>query len=167
LTPPPFSCSPSLPTEKIFLHPQSVNFSKNYFPLPFLAFHDLMQTTKGFSRIFFLVRLLPYSSSSSVAFVMDTSMVPLFALLLFSFSQGGTATLRVYPAERVVVLGSGIVIRVAAKVAALVSLLQHAIDTELTSLFLTPTADTQSSLVLTTITHLIHSDPLAVIYRCK
>ncbi|KAH7831945.1 putative ATP-dependent RNA helicase DHX36 [Monocercomonoides exilis] len=104
--------------ERVFLHPQSINFKHNYFPVPFLAYNELINTSKPF--------------------VVDSSIVPIFALLLFAVGQNGAGALRVSVTERIVQLGNGIFIGATGRVAVLMTLLHNSINSTLHSLFLSP-----------------------------
>jgi ATP-dependent RNA helicase DHX57 len=120
--------------ERVFLHPRSINFRENVFDPPFLAYYEKVQTSKVFVR--------------------DSSVPPIYALLLF----GGKITVK--HEAGLLVLDGWLELRAPARIGVLVKEVRQALDALLAMKIEDPSLDISANPLLELVVALIARDGL-------
>ncbi|CAK4072233.1 unnamed protein product [Aphanomyces euteiches] len=116
-------------TDRVFLHPSSINFSRGQFESPWLVYNELVQTSKLFVR--------------------ESTMVAPYALLLF----GGK--LQVQHEKGLILVDEWIKFQAVARIGVLVKALRHQLDRLLLLKVSDPTLDLSKSAVIDAICDLL------------
>ncbi|CAK4632364.1 unnamed protein product [Aphanomyces euteiches] len=119
----------STKTDRVFLHPSSINFSRGQFESPWLVYNELVQTSKLFVR--------------------ESTMVAPYALLLF----GGK--LQVQHEKGLILVDEWIKFQAVARIGVLVKALRHQLDRLLLLKVSDPTLDLSKSAVIDAICDLL------------
>jgi len=120
--------------ERVFIHPQSINFFQGEYESPWLVFHTKLHTSKVYLR--------------------DTTMAPPYSLLLFSF---GTS-IEVIHAKELIIVDDWIQFNAPARIAVLVKEIRSEFLQLLDAKIKDPSFDVSTSDLVDVVTKLIMND---------
>jgi len=120
--------------ERVFVHPQSVNFTRGEYESPWLVFHSKFQTSKLYLR--------------------DVTMAPPYSLLLFSFGTNIT----VQHGRELIIVDEWIKFCAPARIAVLVKEIRNSILELLDEKIRNPQLDISTSELINVVTKLIMND---------